>query len=75
MQKCELIEFCCTFFDRTLSDAPGTASALERQLCYGDYSKCARYMVYKKLHMNKKKVPLDLFPHNINKAKQVIQQG
>ena len=46
---------------------------MKKKYCKEDNSRCARFMVFKKL--GKPKVPTDLFPNQIEKATSVIAAG
>jgi len=69
MDKCECING-CPFFNDKMSDSSGLGSMYKRKYCLGNYSNCARYMVFKKL--GKPMVPADLYPNMRDRAEQII---
>ena len=69
MAYCELLAG-CIFFNDKLTDLPAAADFLKNKFCRGDSSECARYVVYKTL--GRERVPSDLFPNDISRAKQLI---
>lgn len=60
----------CPFFNDQMADMPSTSEAMKTLYCQGDNSACARYMVF--LALGKGKAPSDLFPSQIDRAKQII---
>lgn len=72
MAECELVEG-CIFFNNKMMNMPATADLLKSKYCKGDYTSCARYMVFKAL--GRPKVPADLFPQQSEKAAEVIKLG
>jgi hypothetical protein len=56
-----------------MKDMPGTASVIKRNYCQGDNSKCARFLVAKAI--GKEKVPLDLYPVNLDRANKIIKEN
>ena len=69
MAECECLRECAFFNDRMIN-RPATAEIYKDDYCRKDNSCCARYMVFKKL--GKPKVPPDLFPNQIKRAKKII---
>lgn len=69
MAECELLSGCIFFNDKMLN-MPGLSEMYKNQFCRQDYSKCARYMVYKEL--GKENVPLDLFPNQKERAEKIL---
>ena len=69
MAECELIAR-CIFFNDKMAEYPSTASFLKKKYCQEDNSECARYMVFKTL--GGEKVPKDLYPHNVERARKLI---
>ena len=69
MADCDLVKG-CIFFNDKMVNYPTTAGFLKKTYCQGDRSGCARYMVFKTL--GREHVPTDLFPHNIDRARQLI---
>lgn len=49
---------------------PGAAKLMKNHLCRGNKLECARYMVYQKL--GRPKVPPDLFPNDVERAKLIL---
>ncbi|MBS2099539.1 hypothetical protein [Carboxylicivirga linearis] len=71
MAVCEKVKG-CPFFNEKMSNMPATAAGYKRKYCMGDNQNCARYMVLKKLGGDK--VPVDLFPNQVEKAKMLIKE-
>lgn len=71
MADCQCLPTCIFFNDR-MADMPAMASSMKRRYCQGDNSQCARFMVFSAL--GKEKVPNDLFPNNVVKAKLILNQ-
>jgi len=63
----------CPFFNHKMKDMPSAAELLKDRYCRGNYLNCARYMVASKL--GKEKVPADLFPGQIDRAKEIIMKA
>lgn len=72
MADCELLEGCLFFNDKMQMDK-GLGSIYKRNYCQGDNTKCARYIVAKKL--GRDKVPPNLFPNMFNEAEDLIAKG
>lgn len=72
MPDCEMIEK-CVFFNDKMADKPGTASMMKQRYCKGNNSECARYVVCKAL--GREKVPGDLYPIQIDRAKSLVAGG
>ena len=72
MPNCEMLEK-CIFFNDKMSNMPSTANVIKLKYCNDDSTACARYMVCKAL--GREKVPPDLFPNQVDQARQVIVQG
>jgi len=49
---------------------PSMAQLIKKKYCEDDNSKCARYIVFKVL--GKEGVPSDMFPTQIERAKELI---
>ena len=71
MADCQCLPTCIFFNDR-MADMPAMAASMKKRYCQGDNSQCARFMVFSAL--GKEKVPTDLFPNNVEKAKLIISQ-
>ncbi len=62
----------CRFFNDRLENMPAMASMYKKNYCEGEYEKCARYVVCKKL--GKEGVPDTLFPNQIDKALKILEK-
>ncbi len=60
----------CPFFNDRMGEMPATAQLMKKRYCQGDQTRCARHMVFEKL--GSQMVPLDLYPTQIERARQVI---
>jgi hypothetical protein len=69
MSDCECLVG-CPFFNDKMKDTDGLGAMYKKKYCRGDYSKCARYMVFKIL--GKPSVPIDLFPNMNERAKKIL---
>jgi hypothetical protein len=69
MANCELL-LACPFYNEKLKALPGLAEGLKKLYCFVEKPVCARYMIAKAL--GREKVPLDLFPNEIEKAENII---
>ncbi len=73
MAGCECLAK-CPFFNEMMSNMPATSGMMMRRYCLGDdKEKCARYMVFKSL--GREKVPVDLYPNEIDLARKTISTG
>lgn len=72
MTDCECLAG-CLFFNDKLQNMPAAANSLKKRLCKGDNSGCARYMVL--VALGRQKVPMDLSPNQVDRAKALIAQG
>ena len=72
MADCEAFSVCAFLNDR-LANMPATAATFKRSYCQGNYSTCARYLVFKTL--GRSKVPSDLSPNQNHKASEIILAG
>jgi hypothetical protein len=73
MAQCECLSQ-CPFFNDKMKTRPATAQIYKTQYCLGgDNGNCARYMVRKAL--GKEKVPPDLYPNQIDRARQLISEN
>jgi hypothetical protein len=70
MAECE---FCpgCLFFNDKMAKMPLMAEMLKRKYCKGDFEKCARRMIAKS--KGRDKVPNDMSPSQIDRAKLLLQ--
>jgi hypothetical protein len=69
MANCALLEK-CIFFNDKMASMPATSDMVKKRYCLKDHTACARYMVFSAL--GREKVPQDLFPNNVDRAKSVI---
>lgn len=69
MTNCECLPK-CIFFNDNMAEVPVTAERLKKKYCLGDYSACARYMIFKKL--GREHVPENLYPHQVEKAEEIL---
>jgi len=69
MADCQCIPGCVFFNDR-MADMPAMANSMKKRYCQGDYSACARFMVFSAL--GREKVPPDLYPSNVEKARVIL---
>jgi len=56
-----------------MADMPSTADMLKNLYCQQDFDKCARYVIVKE--MGREKVPADLFPNQIEKARSILKSA
>ncbi len=63
----------CIFFNDKMANMPQAAEQMKTRFCKGDNSGCARYMVFAKL--GREKVPTDLFPRHVDRAKEILAGG
>lgn len=68
MTHCELIPS-CIFFNDKMSHMPSTADMMKRKYCRGDFSRCARLIVFRARGRNG--VPADLGPGDTIRARQL----
>jgi hypothetical protein len=61
----------CPFFTDQLPEMPAVASLLKQTYCLGDKTACARYQ----LSSAGVQVPLDLFPNEIARVRELLQKG
>lgn len=71
MANCEVVSG-CIFFNDKMANKPATAEIYKKRFCQGDNSECARYLVFKS--KGKGNVPADLFPNQIDRAKEIIEE-
>ncbi len=69
MAECEKLEK-CPFFNEKMAAMPAVIDMLKKRYCLGDKSECARYQV----STAGMSVPLDLFPHERERAKTLLDQ-
>ena len=71
MALCECLS-ACPFFHDKMDNMPSMANLLKKKFCKGDNTRCARYLIFKTL--GKEKVPSDLFPTQIERANDLLNQ-
>ncbi len=69
MADCECLSG-CPFFNDRMKGLESIKEMMKLKYCKGDYSACARYMVFKSL--GKPKVPADLIPNEVERAKALV---
>ncbi len=69
MADCEMIAK-CIFFNDKMAHMPAMAEMMKKKYCRGDNSKCARYLVCKKL--GREQVPADLSPAQTDRAQALL---
>lgn len=69
MAKCECLAG-CPFFNNKMKETEGLGALYKEKYCLGDNSKCARYMIFKKL--GKPAVPENLYPNMIDRANKIL---
>lgn len=60
------------FFNDKMSDESGLGAIYKKKYCLGDNSKCARYIIFKKL--GKAYVPADLYPNMTARAMEILHK-
>jgi hypothetical protein len=71
MADCECLAG-CIFFNDKMANMPGLTDLYKANLCRGDKTACARYMVFKA--KGRENVPPDLYPNDTARAKEMIAQ-
>lgn len=69
MADCELAENCVTFYEK-LANMPSTSRLMRGAYCKGEYTACARFMVFQELGWEK--VPVGLSPSDDKYARELI---
>ncbi|MCL4394624.1 MAG: hypothetical protein M1482_07450 [Chloroflexi bacterium] len=72
MADCECIAG-CLFFNDQMKGLESIKEMMKKRYCKGDSTNCARHMVFKSL--GKVRVPSDLIPSEMDKAKSLIAAG
>lgn len=72
MANCESLEK-CPFFNDKMAKKNVLAYVYKQRFCKGDNADCARYVVMKRL--GKGKVPLDLYPNEMAKARKIVSEA
>ncbi len=70
MTECECLPG-CSFFNDKMAEVPATADMMKKRFCLGDNTNCARHMI--KAALGKEKVPEDLYPAQVDRAKALLQ--
>lgn len=63
----------CIFFNDKMASMPVATDMMKKKYCRADFQACARYMVLAAL--GREQVPLDLYPNQADRAKQIIAQS
>lgn len=71
MQECELIEK-CPFYNDQLEGNIEQIEEMKEKYCRKNNLNCARYMVF--MALGKESMPDELFPHQKDRAYEVISQ-
>ncbi len=69
MAECEKLS-ACPFFNDKMVSKPGIATIYKKHYCFGDNKECARSQ-----ELGKEKVPVDLFPNDMERAQKIIASG
>ncbi len=67
---CELMA-CCRFFDDKIKLFPKTSEYIKQKRCFGDYTACNRYKIYKEF--GRDSVPTGLDPDDTEEVNKIIQ--
>lgn len=68
MADCERLKS-CPFFSGQMANMPSVADLMKKSYCLGDKTQCARYRVVSAGMA----VPPDLFPHDIDRARDILR--
>ncbi|MBN1250731.1 MAG: hypothetical protein JXR51_10480 [Bacteroidales bacterium] len=60
----------CPFFNDKMANMPSMSNLIKTKYCQGESSECARYIVYKAI--GSENVPSDLFPNQVDRAKEIL---
>jgi hypothetical protein len=63
----------CPFFKGEMAIEEERGKVYRAYYCHGGMAICARYMMFKKL--GKSLVPPDLYPDQVSRAEQIIEEG
>jgi len=63
----------CPFFIGVMENMPSFTTYLKTHFCEGEYSICARFMVFQAL--GKGAIPRDLFPNEPKRAYEIISKA
>ena len=68
MADCECLPK-CPFFNDKMSSMPALAGIMKKKYCLGDNNSCARHIVF--VALGSDKVPADLFPSQVERAREI----
>ena len=63
----------CPFFNDQMADMPAMSDVIKARYCTGDSAPCARFQVYQAL--GRPAVPRDLYPSEVERAREIIERG
>jgi hypothetical protein len=69
MADCECLPK-CPFFNDRMENMPAMADLMKKRFCQGNWSSCARYMVFK--GKGREFVPSDMFPSETERAEEIL---
>ena len=72
MSDCECLAG-CLFFNDQMKGMESVKDMMKRKYCKGESKDCARHMVFETL--GKPRVPANLIPNQVERARQIIAQG
>jgi hypothetical protein len=72
MADCELLGG-CIFFNDKMANMPQTAEVIKTRYCKGNSQDCSRYTIVQAL--GRDRVPEDLFPNQVDRAREIIRKG
>lgn len=72
MQECELIDS-CPFYHYQLKCDEEQINIMKEKYCQKNNLNCARYMVF--MALGRESIPNELFPHQKERAYEVISQS
>jgi len=72
MPDCEKLQT-CIFFNGKMEEMPSFSEKIKKDYCKSNNTNCARYIVA--VRLGKDKVPAGLFPHELSKAKKILEQN
>ncbi len=70
MADCECLPKCPFFNNKMFDMMPAMIDILKTKYCQGEFSSCARYMVFKA--RGREAVPVDLYPNQIERVAQIL---
>jgi hypothetical protein len=56
-----------------MKNMPTLSEVLKQQFCRGDWTSCARCMIFKEL--GREAIPPDLFPDEIERAREILDSA